>query len=256
MESDVYPIAVVDSCSISCEGLKSVLDRHRFQIAQVWRSLEDVLRSEPSTDSPAAILINAAATDLPSAETLEKLRAKHPEARLVLISERRDVARIQKAMLANFDGFLLESFQPKAFSKAIELILLGERVFPVIELGARPEEGERRSSPFKDLSERQMRVVSLLAKAYSNKEIARELEICESTVKVHVKAILRKTGSRNRTDAALLVRRMGVQNDHLGKSTEVPRKTQKKVTSGPGVDRSVRDLGADIVMLGSGNARN
>ncbi|WP_211300958.1 LuxR C-terminal-related transcriptional regulator [Aliiruegeria haliotis] len=161
--------------------------------------------------SPAVILINASASILPSDETLSELRTTHPDARLVLISEKCDPARVQEAMHANIDGFLLESFRPQAFSKAIELIVLGERVFPVLEFDGATSDIERQASPFEDLSARQMRVVELLAKAYSNKEIARELDICESTVKVHVKAILRKTGSRNRTDAALLARSLETQ---------------------------------------------
>ena len=53
------------------------------------------------------------------------------------------------------------------------------------------------------LSERQIRVLTGLREGYANKEIARSLGISEATVKIHVKAILRKAGVRNRTQAAL-----------------------------------------------------
>ncbi len=57
---------------------------------------------------------------------------------------------------------------------------------------------------FRHLSEREVQVVNLLCNGSPNKIIARELGISEATVKVHVKAILRKTRARNRTEAALL----------------------------------------------------
>lgn len=232
-----------------------MLDRRRFKITNVWPNIEDAVRSGPIENSPAAILINAAGANLPSEEILSDLREAHPKACLVLISEKCELARVQKAMHANFEGFLLESFRPQAFSKAIELIVLGERVFPVLEVEGRiePEEVgfDRQGSPFEQLSDRQMRVVSLLAKAYSNKEIARELEISESTVKVHVKAILRKTGARNRTDVALLARGMGIQKDQAVTTDKVPLKALLEVKNGGARNQPGRRQGGDVVDLGA-----
>ncbi|WP_168184104.1 response regulator transcription factor [Pseudoruegeria sp. SK021] len=233
-------IAIIDSSSISCEGLKSILDRRRFQIKDVWNRIDEAIKAGPAGYIPAAILINSAIGDLPSDRSLAQLRETYPGTRVILISEKCDLVRIQKSLKAGIDGFLLETIQPEAVSKAIEMILMGERVFPATHLAhlvqAEDLEGEIAESiqtdmPVLDeLSAGQKRVLALIAKAYPNKIIARELNISESTVKVHVKAILRKTGARNRTDVALLARGLRVEDPQEHNAFEAasacPRKTK------------------------------
>jgi DNA-binding NarL/FixJ family response regulator len=63
------------------------------------------------------------------------------------------------------------------------------------------------------LTSRQMRVLKLLAQGLSNKQIARELEISEITVKAHVSLIFRKLGVSNRTQAAIEARKLLAEND-------------------------------------------
>jgi two-component system, NarL family, nitrate/nitrite response regulator NarL len=210
-------IAIVDSNSVTCEGLKHILNRRRFCIAQIWPDVEGALSVERSSALPAAILINVAGRTLPNDQILGQLREIFPGVRLVLFAETCDLERIREAVRAEFDGFLLETIAPEAFSKALELILIGERIFPVPQVAqmidtARKTEASG-GTAFESLSQSQMRVVAHLANACPNKIIARELGISESTVKVHVKAILRKTGARNRTDVALLARRIGIGTD-------------------------------------------
>jgi DNA-binding CsgD family transcriptional regulator len=100
-----------------------------------------------------------------------------------------------------------------------------------------PEARGQADSTFEELSPSQMQVLALLANAYPNKLIARELGISESTVKVHVKAILRKTGARNRTDVALRARGLAAEgNDWVDApeqpSAEVPDVGAKPLASG------------------------
>ena len=66
-----------------------------------------------------------------------------------------------------------------------------------------------------NLSPRERDVLCCLMAGYSNKVIARELDVCEATVKVHVKAILRKLDVRNRTQAAIWASTRGVTESNL-----------------------------------------
>ena len=105
---------------------------------------------------------------------------------------------------------------------ALPLVLNGEYFLPAsafrnAELGGPPvlsfapaaeplPATPRLESP---LTERQAEVLAMLAAGKSNKEIARELDILEGTIKLHVKAILRKLNVRNRTEAAMTAARAG-----------------------------------------------
>ena len=204
----IYSVSIVDSNSLSCEGVRRILGRHHFRIAKIWPDMEAAASEGQVEAGPAAILLNVAGRPMPCALSLGRLREAFPKSGLVLVSEKPDTERIQKAIHAGIDGFFLETMPPEVFSKALELIVLGEKVYPVVEPATIevPETDRSINPAFEELSESQMRVVALLAKAHPNKVIARELNITESTVKVHVKAILRKTGARNRTDVALLAR--------------------------------------------------
>ena len=73
-----------------------------------------------------------------------------------------------------------------------------------------PQAHFNRAVETKRLSEREFNVILYVAAGYPNKRIARELDIAEATVKVHVKAILRKLGMHNRTQAAIWAREHGL----------------------------------------------
>jgi two-component system nitrate/nitrite response regulator NarL len=205
--SNIHLVSTIGVSALYCEGLRHILDKRIFQVGENLEAIEPAIQSGPASQNPRALLINVARRLLPGSSVIARLRERYPEARLVLIEEVCNGERIQQAIEIDLDGYLLETIHPLAFAKALELILVGERVFPVPHL--KPAfrcEPEVVTPAFEELSESQMRVVALLAHAYPNKVIARELGISESTVKVHVKAILRKTGARNRTDVALLAR--------------------------------------------------
>jgi len=218
--SSIHLISTIGVSALYCEGLRHILDKRIFQLGENLEAIEPAIQAGPAGQSPSALLINVARRLLPSSSVIARLRERFPEARLVLVEEVCNGERIQQAIEIDLDGYLLETIHPLAFSKALELVLVGERVFPVPHLKpALRCEPEVVNPPFEELSESQMRVVALLAHAYPNKVIARELGISESTVKVHVKAILRKTGARNRTDVALLAR--GFEDAAGSRSAEI-----------------------------------
>ncbi|MDB5664060.1 response regulator transcription factor [Cypionkella sp.] len=212
----IYQVSVIDSDSLSSEGVKHALSGRGFHIVNRWRSVSEAIDCAPPAVNLEAILLNQAKNALPCEETVTELRRAYPGSRIALIGESSDPDRIKDAIKAEFDGFILETIHITAFPKAIELLILGERVFPPLPPDAtvkQPPDGRLNptTSALETLSASEMRVLALLANAMANKVIAQDLGISESTVKVHVKAILRKTGSRNRTDAALLVQGIGAK---------------------------------------------
>ncbi len=213
----IYQISIVDPNSLSSEGVKHALNGRGFHIVDRWISINEAIDRAPPAFDLDAILINQAKNALPREHTMMELRQAYPGTRIALIGESCDPERIRGAIKAEFDGFILETIHITAFPKAIELLILGERVFPPLPLEAPVKTSsvvlsKPTTSALEALSASEMRVLALLSNALANKVIAHDLGISESTVKVHVKAILRKTGSRNRTDAALLVQGIGAKS--------------------------------------------
>ncbi len=108
----------------------------------------------------------------------------------------------QEALDSGAIGFLPKTIGARSLSHAIRFMAAGEVFVPVEFMTAEPE-GTR---PRSDLSQREHQVLGGLCRGLSNKEIGREAELREVTVKLYVKTLCRKLGARNRTHAAMLAR--------------------------------------------------
>jgi len=113
-----------------------------------------------------------------------------------------DVAR--RALRAGAAGFLPKTLDPQSLIAAVHHMLVGEIYAPLdfLEEDAPIVEGPR-------LTPRERDVLVGVSEGKSNKEIARDLDIQEVTVKLHLKTLSRKLGAKNRTHAAMLARDMG-----------------------------------------------
>ncbi len=112
-----------------------------------------------------------------------------------------------------------------ALTQSLRLVMLGQQVFPALPSGDGPNHGSRdfgqtaeRSGLNRALSGREGEILCKLLHGHSNKMIARELNISEATVKVHLKALLRKLKARNRTQAAI----WAMENGYATRGTGVP----------------------------------
>jgi two-component system nitrate/nitrite response regulator NarL len=145
---------------------------------------------------------------------VERLRAAAPAARIVMLSASADLDSIRKAMAAGARGYVLKSGSDETLRHALALVMAGEVYVPPVVLAEldRPQGGAElpADSPLRSLTERQRPTLLLLVQGLSNKEIARQLGLLESTVKAHLKVILKKLGAGNRTQAALLATQMGL----------------------------------------------
>ena len=137
-------------------------------------------------------------------EGLERACASYPKSKVALMSgvANREVAN--SAMAKGASGFIPKSLAVASFINAIKFILSGERYLP-FDFGE-PTIAGKHSGNFTDISPREMQTLEQLCIGLSNKEIARNLEIQEVTVKLHVKNLLAKLGVSNRTQAALMAK--------------------------------------------------
>ncbi|MGH1466403.1 MAG: response regulator transcription factor [Cognatishimia sp.] len=114
----------------------------------------------------------------------------------------------EKALEMGAIGFVPKTLPAKSLVNAIKFMAMGEKYAPLDFMTAEPEENNH---PLLDrLTEREAQMLRGLTEGKSNKEIARDLDVSEPTVKLHVKSLYRKMGVANRTQAALIARDEGV----------------------------------------------
>ena len=134
-----------------------------------------------------------------------------PVLMLTMSSEDSDLSA---ALRAGAQGYLLKHMEPEELVPALEAALRGENVIAkellgtlarIVSRNAGPDTGAPQpSASFVDLTRREMEILEQVAKGLSNKVIAKTLNITDGTVKLHVKAILRKLGVDSRVKAAVI----------------------------------------------------
>lgn len=114
----------------------------------------------------------------------------------------------QDALAAGAAGFLPKTMGAKSLVNAVRFIVAGETYVPVDFLNS--ADGERNHPLAAGLSSRELEVLERLCLGLANKEIARELDLQEVTIKLHVKTLCRKLNAKNRTQAALIAKDAGL----------------------------------------------
>ncbi|MEO1549348.1 MAG: response regulator transcription factor [Pseudomonadota bacterium] len=114
----------------------------------------------------------------------------------------------QEAIDAGAIGYLPKSMAAKSLMNAIRFMAMGEKYVPLDFL---QEPQPSSTNPLaKSLSEREQQVLGGLCRGLANKEIARELDLQEVTIKLHVKTLCRKLDAKNRTHAAMIAKEAGL----------------------------------------------
>ena len=154
---------------------------------------------------------------------LIKVRELRPDVPLVVLSASEEVSHIQKALECGASGFIPKSMERDVILSAIGLVLSGGVFVPpqlinrtehsLDKLAETASESTRSTLPERpetSLTKRQIEVLQLMGEGKSNKEIARQLNLSDNTVKIHVTAILRSFRVTNRTKAVLAARQLGL----------------------------------------------
>lgn len=138
-------------------------------------------------------------------ETLKEIKARNIDVKTLLFTVSDSGDDVQEALKLGVDGYLLKDMEPDLIIDDIRKILRGELVISpnLASILAQTLRTPSASDIASNLTARELQVIQMVAEGLSNKMIANKLDIAESTVKVHVKHILNKTGLRTRVDAAV-----------------------------------------------------
>jgi two-component system nitrate/nitrite response regulator NarL len=209
-------------------GLTHLLTGTRFAVAVSGRTGDSSLSGQAE---PALYIIDASGSPEQTIMLVEDAKRHHPLARIAAIATSFDLNLIQLAVSAGVDSFCLATVSREVLINVLELTVLGEQILPrsvvdslldhaaTVSGFARTSSASEKSAPdpkVQKLSPRETVILQSLMGGDANKVIARKLEITESTIKVHVKSILRKIGAANRTQAAMWA------NENLRGTEKVP----------------------------------
>ncbi|MDB3922361.1 response regulator transcription factor [Paracoccaceae bacterium] len=115
----------------------------------------------------------------------------------------------EEALTFGAAGFVPKTLAAKTLVNAVRFMAMGEKYAPIDFMTA--EDPTVAPNPLaQNLSRRELQVLEGLSKGKSNKEIARDLDLQEPTIKLHVKTLYRKIGAANRTQAALIAKEEGL----------------------------------------------
>jgi len=161
---------------------------------------------------PDVVLMDLVMPKLDGVRATRELKEKLPGVKILVLTSFAEDKRIVEAIEAGALGYLLKDSSPEDLLRAIREVHRGESsLHPKVvqRLISRLRGGERERE-WKELSERELAVLRLIARGLSNREIAKELGISEPTVRTHVSNILRKLHLKSRTQAALYALREGL----------------------------------------------
>ncbi len=159
--------------------------------------------------NPDLILLDMNMKGMGGIETLEAIKATDIESRVIMLTFSDNEDNVVAALRAGADGYLLKDMEPEEILERLQTAANGQFVIcdKLTELLAHALRSEMapKSSTQAGLTKREEQILKLISNGFSNKLIARELNITEGTVKVHVKHLLKKLNLKSRLEAAVWV---------------------------------------------------
>ncbi len=152
-------------------------------------------------------------------ELLEQTCEAYPELKILVLSASESPYHKRKSLDLGASGYVTKTEPPDEIVNAIRVVVAGGIYLPeeFLDTGISPGENNRTAGTNASLSmpvtPRQAEVLSLAGQGKSNKAIARDLNLTENTVKIHMAAILRAFDAKNRTEAVMAARRLGLIED-------------------------------------------
>ena len=195
-------ILIVDDHALFRTGLNMILQQNDgIESVLEAGSVMDALDHKQSDID--LILSDIQMPGLNGLEGIKVLKEKFPETPVIMLSASHATDDMKEALDAGAEGFLPKSSSAKMIIDAIMLVLKGAQCFPE----DKDLEKDKKNKQPEELTSRQLQVLSLLCEGKPNKLIARELDLSENTVRVHVSAILSILNVSSRSEAMLVAQK-------------------------------------------------
>ena len=210
-------VLLIDDHTLFRVGLEGLLSSRGLEIvASVGSGIEGLRLVD--TLKPDIILLDMRMPGINGLEVLKQLKELNLEIPIVMLTTSTDENDLLESLRQGAQGYLLKDMEPDELVLALTDIVSGKTVVapdlaPIlakaVQGGNNNKQDESERSPFSELTPRETEILGLLAEGQSNKTIARNLGISDGTVKLHVKAILRKLDVHSRVEAAVMAVQQG-----------------------------------------------
>lgn len=212
----IRSILVIDDHPLYCDALVATLsERCQAQSVRSANSLAEAVRLLEGGETPDLVLLDLRLPDVTGLSGFLAIKERLPEVPVLVISADSSDETIQMLLEAGAAGFVPKGASQEDFRIALEKIERGSKVVPDgFRPQARPDVADATTvqeiaQRIADLTPQQGRIMGLICAGKPNKQIAYEMSLAEATVKAHITALLRRLGVRNRTQAAVLVNKVG-----------------------------------------------
>lgn len=186
-------VILVDDHHIVLDGLESLLQQEpEFQVMASLRSGEEVLEML-KTQQPNILLTDFSLPGISGIDFVRQVKRLYPQIKIIVLSMHDEAHIIKSVLKEGVEGYLLKNIQHSELKSAIRHVAQGlPYVSPEVTRLLMDEMNKPKDEP-ELLTDRELDVLRLIAKEFSNKEIADKLFISERTVETHRKNIFRKT---------------------------------------------------------------
>ena len=208
-------VLLIDDHGLFRAGLQGLLERRGIEVVGAAGDGAAGLEMA-AAHQPDVILLDMRMPAMNGFEVLQRLKSEGLEHPVVMLTTSADEEDLVKCLRNGAQGYLLKDIEPDELVNALHRTVAGETVVAkeLTDVLARivigKDEEPQDASPLAELTPREREILCHLAEGQSNKVIARKLGISDGTVKLHVKAILRKLNVHSRVEAAVFAVEQGV----------------------------------------------
>ena len=205
---DTWNVMLVDHDRLFSAALGTLISSGPFRICHYAVDAVDAAAAVERGSEPDLIVMALQDGSAEEINGIKRLRAS-TGARIAVLADDVLDRSLSMALKAGADAYLNKSMSSESLLRALQLVMLGEVVYPTHVASLLIATANERPAPARvapannELSKREVQILRCLLAGQSNKAIARNLHITESTVKMHFKNVMRKINAQNRTQAAV-----------------------------------------------------
>jgi DNA-binding NarL/FixJ family response regulator len=206
-------VLVADDTTLFRQGVRSLLEKsHGFEVVGEASSAQEATELA-GTLAPDVILLDQDMPGLDTIEAIKLIKTRHPKAEIIVLAEEADEEMPFRMLEAGATGSVLKDINPENLARAIDGVCNGRTLihphvarqlverFRVLSREKDGTNGNHRGG----LTTREFEILLEVSKGSTDREIAQRIFLSTTTVKSHIRAIFRKIGARNRTQAVVYV---------------------------------------------------
>ncbi len=193
-------ILIVDDHEVVRMGMRLLFESEEdFSVVGEASNGAEALAKVPVLD-PQLILMDVRMEKMGGIEACREIKSRYPHVHILMLTSYTDDDAVMASVLAGASGYLLKNLSRSELLRSTRLVAAGQAL---IDSVASQQAMQRLASlPGSGLTEREREVLALVARGYTNKQIAETLYVSEKTARNHVSHILEKLGLARRSEAA------------------------------------------------------